>query len=158
MAGTNFTNLLDIPIVGVGFYRGFNAIVAVTTKLLVMGLVAFLIAMPTASSHVLTTLKTATLTVFAGWYIYLLAAFVVFNLVLVVLPVSGRVTLGSPSLPETHPTLQIQPRCLGFGGSRVDAAIASEILRVVEPMAAVRACRAESRCPDTVPRMSASIL
>ena len=105
MAGTNFTNLLDIPIVGVGFYRGFNAIVAVTTKLLVMGLVAFLIAMPTASSHVLTTLKTATLTVFAGWYIYLLAAFVVFNLVLVVLPVSGRVTLGPDTAVPEHSTM-----------------------------------------------------
>ena len=35
------------------------------------------------------------------------------------------------------------PRCLGFGGSRVDAAIASEILRVVEPMAIEAALEAE---------------
>jgi hypothetical protein len=35
------------------------------------------------------------------------------------------------------------PRCLGFGGSRVDAAIAAEILRVVEPMAIEAALEAE---------------
>jgi excisionase family DNA binding protein len=35
------------------------------------------------------------------------------------------------------------PRCLGFGGSRVDAAVAAEILRVVEPMAIEAALEAE---------------
>ncbi|RNI16903.1 hypothetical protein EB844_13540 [Paracoccus pantotrophus] len=35
------------------------------------------------------------------------------------------------------------PRCLSFGGSRVDAAIAQEILRVVEPMAVEAALEAE---------------
>ena len=35
------------------------------------------------------------------------------------------------------------PRCLGFGGSRVDAAIAAEIVRVVEPMAIEAALEAE---------------
>ena len=35
------------------------------------------------------------------------------------------------------------PRCLSFGGSRVDAAIAAEILRVVEPMAIEAALEAE---------------
>jgi excisionase family DNA binding protein len=35
------------------------------------------------------------------------------------------------------------PRCLSFGGSRADAAIAAEILRVVEPMAIEAALEAE---------------
>jgi excisionase family DNA binding protein len=35
------------------------------------------------------------------------------------------------------------PRCLGFGGPRVDAAVAGEILRVVEPMAIEAALEAE---------------
>lgn len=35
------------------------------------------------------------------------------------------------------------PRCLGFGGTRVDAALAAEILRVVEPMAIEAALEAE---------------
>jgi excisionase family DNA binding protein len=35
------------------------------------------------------------------------------------------------------------PRCLGFGGSRVDAAVAAELLRALEPMAVDAACEAE---------------
>lgn len=37
------------------------------------------------------------------------------------------------------------PRCLGFGGPRIDAAITEEILRVVEPMAIEAALEAERR-------------
>jgi hypothetical protein len=35
------------------------------------------------------------------------------------------------------------PRCLGFGGSRIDAAVAAELLRALEPMAIEAACEAE---------------
>jgi transposase len=38
-----------------------------------------------------------------------------------------------------------RPRCLGFGGSRVEAAIAREVLLVVEPMAIEAALEAERR-------------
>jgi excisionase family DNA binding protein len=37
------------------------------------------------------------------------------------------------------------PRCLTFGGSRIDAAIAEEVLRAVEPMAIEAALQAEQR-------------
>lgn len=43
---------------------------------------------------------------------------------------------GRPTYRCDRPNLMLGlPRCLSFGGSRADAAIASEILRVVEPMA-----------------------
>jgi excisionase family DNA binding protein len=43
-----------------------------------------------------------------------------------------------------RPNLMLgRPRCMGFGGPRVDAAIAREILRVVEPMAIEAALQAE---------------
>src|SRR4051812_27179467 len=38
-----------------------------------------------------------------------------------------------------------RPRCLGFGGSRIEAAIAREVLLVVEPMAVAAALEAERR-------------
>jgi hypothetical protein len=38
-----------------------------------------------------------------------------------------------------------RPRCLGFGGARIEAAIAREILLVVEPMAIEAALEAERR-------------
>lgn len=51
---------------------------------------------------------------------------------------------GRPTYRCERPNLMLgSPRCLGFGGSRVDATIASEILRVVEPMAIEAALEAE---------------
>lgn len=51
---------------------------------------------------------------------------------------------GRPTCRCDRPNLMLGlPRCLGFGGSRVDAAIAAEILRVVEPMAIEAALEAE---------------
>lgn len=42
------------------------------------------------------------------------------------------------------------PRCMSFGGSRVDAAIARELVRVVEPMAIDAALHAEQMHMDTL--------
>ena len=51
---------------------------------------------------------------------------------------------GRPTYRCDRPNLMLGlPRCLGFGGSRVDAAIAAEIVRVVEPMAIEAALEAE---------------
>ncbi len=51
---------------------------------------------------------------------------------------------GRPSYRCDRPNLMLGlQRCLGFGGSRVDAAIAAEILRAVEPMAIEAALEAE---------------
>ena len=51
---------------------------------------------------------------------------------------------GRPTYRCDRPNLMLGlPRCLGFGGSRVDAAITAEILRVVEPMAIEAAMEAE---------------
>ncbi|WP_287183429.1 zinc ribbon domain-containing protein [Rhodovulum sp.] len=51
---------------------------------------------------------------------------------------------GRPTYRCDRPNLMLGlPRCLGFGGSRVNAAIVSEILRVVEPMAIEAALEAE---------------
>src|SRR3954465_6547009 len=45
-----------------------------------------------------------------------------------------------------RPNLMLgRPRCLGFGGSRIEAAIAREVLLVVEPMAVEAALEAERR-------------
>lgn len=46
-----------------------------------------------------------------------------------------------------------EPRCIGFGGSRIDAAIAAEVLRVVQPAAveaAILAHREEAKKQDEV--------
>ena len=51
---------------------------------------------------------------------------------------------GRPVYRCDRPNLALGlPRCLSFGGSRVDAAVATEVLRVVEPMAIEAALEAE---------------
>ncbi len=51
---------------------------------------------------------------------------------------------GRPVYRCDRPNLMLGlPRCLGFGGARVDAAVAQEILRVVEPVAIEAALEAE---------------
>jgi len=51
---------------------------------------------------------------------------------------------GRPVYRCDRPNLMLGlPRCLGFGGSRIDAAIAAELLRALEPMAIEAALEAE---------------
>ncbi len=58
---------------------------------------------------------------------------------------AGR-PLGRPVYRCDRPNLLLGlPRCLGFGGRRVDAAVAAELLRVVAPMAIEAALEAERR-------------
>ena len=104
MTFDGMTTRLDIRTVDEGLYEGFNPVVAILTKLLIVALVAFLLAMPEASGRALEALKDFTLEAFAGWYIYLMAAFVIFCLTLVVLPFSGRVKLGHDSSVPDHST------------------------------------------------------
>ncbi|WP_366929097.1 recombinase family protein [Pandoraea sp.] len=44
----------------------------------------------------------------------------------------------------------LPPKCMSFGGSRIDAAIARELMRVVEPMAIEAALQAEQMYMDTL--------
>ena len=57
---------------------------------------------------------------------------------------------GRPVYRCDRPNLMLGlPRCLGFGGSRIDAAIAAELLRAVEPMAIEAALQAERMHMET---------
>ena len=57
---------------------------------------------------------------------------------------------GRPVYRCDRPNLMLGlPRCLGFGGSRIDAAIATELLQVVEPMAIEAALQAERMHMET---------
>ncbi|ANT62477.1 hypothetical protein AYJ57_18975 [Salipiger sp. CCB-MM3] len=100
-----------------GFYRGFNPVVSLSAKLLITLGTLFLLLAPEVSTTVLEALKRLTLTRFAGWYVYIMGGFVVFNLVLVCLPISGRITLGIPGVKPEHGTLSWLSMmfCAGIG-------------------------------------------
>jgi glycine betaine transporter len=111
------TALLEIRTITAGLYEGFNPIVAVVTKLLVALLVGLMILFPDGSGVVLDQLTSATIQYFANWYNLLLAAVLVFCLVLVVLPVSGRIVLGPDGSVPEHGTISWLSMmfCAGIG-------------------------------------------
>lgn len=106
---------LEIHTVGQGFYQGFNPVVAMATKTITLFLVALLVLLPGASGAAIGTLRT--LSLFGGWYIYLMAAFVFFCLLLVVLPSAGRIVLGPDGAIPEHSTLAwlCMMFCAGIG-------------------------------------------
>lgn len=87
---------LPIRIAASGFYKGFTKDVAITSKLLVGGLILWAVAFPTNASEVLGHLNGIILATFNYWYVYTLAFFVLTCLLLAILPSVGRMKLGRP--------------------------------------------------------------
>ncbi len=90
--------LTDLPIdtADSGFYKGFSQIVAVTSKLLIMGLVVWAVAFPEQSGAVLKSINAFILSSFGAWYIWTVALFILCCLGLAIWPTAGRLSLGLP--------------------------------------------------------------
>ncbi len=120
---------LNIRIVGNGIYEGFNPVVAMSAKLVIMVLVTVLVFMPELSGRMIETLKSVTLTMFAGWYIYLLAALLLVCAAIVALPFSGRVRLGPDESRPEHSTLSwlAMMFCAGIGSGSLAFAVSEPV-------------------------------
>ncbi len=90
--------LTDLPIktADSGFYRGFSVNVAVVSKIIISVLVVWCIFWPIQAGNVLGDWNGAILSAFAGWYIWVVAAFIIVCLGLAIWPTAGRMTLGLP--------------------------------------------------------------
>ncbi|OBY26690.1 BCCT family transporter [Leisingera sp. JC1] len=90
--------LTELPIktADKGFYEGFSIDVTVSSKLAVAGLVLWAVAFPDQASSVLAGLNSLILANFAAWYVYVMAAFVLASIGLVLWPAAGRLKLGQP--------------------------------------------------------------
>ncbi|MEX3015954.1 BCCT family transporter [Gymnodinialimonas hymeniacidonis] len=90
--------LTDLPIKTAesGFYRGFSVNVAVVSKIIISVLVVWCIFWPIQAGNVLGDWNGAILSAFAGWYIWVVAAFIIVCLGLAIWPTAGRMTLGLP--------------------------------------------------------------
>ncbi len=88
--------LTDLPIetADSGFYKGFSKIVAITSKLLIAGLVVWALAFPEQSGAVLNGINKFILASFAAWYIWAVAFFVIVCIGLSIWPTAGRLKLG----------------------------------------------------------------
>ena len=90
--------LTDLPIRTVhgGFYDGFSSMVAVPAKAIVTAFIVWAIAFPTAASETLGAANRTIIALFAPWYIYVVAAFLVACVILAVVPKYGRMVIGHP--------------------------------------------------------------
>lgn len=112
-----------------GFYRGFTRPVAFGAVMIITLLIAWIILWPTASAEMLNAAKTTALSIFRGWFLYCLGAFVAFSAVVAATPIAGKLRLGSD---EDQPSFSTgswlsMMFCCGIGGGIV-------IYAVAEPM------------------------
>jgi len=90
--------LLDLPIkiADSGFYNGFSRIVALSSKFLVGGLIAWALLFPEEAGAILNTMQSFILNQFAAWYVLVVAAFVITCLSLAIWPAAAKLKLGRP--------------------------------------------------------------
>ncbi|MDF1727198.1 MAG: BCCT family transporter [Sulfitobacter sp.] len=77
-----------------GFYNGFATSVAVPAKIIISIIVVWAIFWPVQSGLVLNSMNAIILEVFASWYIWVVASFIIVCLILALWPAAGRLNLG----------------------------------------------------------------
>jgi len=85
-----------ISIEKIGFYVGFNQVVALVPKLLVAALILWVGLSPSVAGEVLLSVQNWSTTNFGGWYIYVTAFYTVVCLALAIWPRTAHVKLGRP--------------------------------------------------------------
>ncbi len=84
-----------------GFYKGFNRVVAVIPKLLIIMLIAWVGFSPSSAGQVLLELQNWSTQTFGAWYIYVTAFYTLVCLGLCIWPRTAYVKLGRPDeIPE----------------------------------------------------------
>ena len=106
-----------IATVSTGIYRGFNLTVALGALTSVVTLSLWIILNPDGAIAALSLGKDLTLSIFRGWFVYAIGAFVVFCLCIALVPASGRIRLGADhETPEYSFTTWLSMMfCAGIG-------------------------------------------
>ncbi len=85
---------LDIPVVRQGFYKGFNSIVTLGSKLLIALLVIWAAVFSEQAGQVLGAVKNWSFANFGAWYLYVVALFILVCFLVAVIPSTGKIRLG----------------------------------------------------------------
>jgi len=92
---------LSIDVGQSGFYKGFNRFVSLGAKLSIALFIIWVAIAPKQAGAILASIQTATVNLFAGWYMYVTFFFVLVCLGLAIIPKSGKLRLGkSDERPE----------------------------------------------------------
>ncbi|MFT5572719.1 MAG: choline/carnitine/betaine transport [Cryomorphaceae bacterium] len=87
---------LSIETADSGFYQGFNKVVSITPKVLVIALIIWAGFFPESSGPALLTMQNWTTDVFGAWYMYVAALFMIATVLLAIIPKSAHTKLGLP--------------------------------------------------------------
>lgn len=112
-----------------GFYSGFNRPVALGSMSVVAALIIWILVLPDNATATLSWGKDGTLIMFRAWYVYALAAFVAFCLVIVCLPISARIRLGPDDVEPEYSTFSWLSMmfCAGIGAGVLIYAVAEPL-------------------------------
>ena len=92
---------LDISVSDSGFYKNFNKIVAVLSKITIALIVLWAAVFPEEAGKVLGTIKSWSFSNLNYYYTFAVAFFVIVCLVIAIYPKWGKIKLGDPSgVPE----------------------------------------------------------
>ena len=96
MQEPNSNSLVSIATSQSGFYEGFNKVVALSPKILILMLIGWVVLDPEGASKALLAIQNWSINSFGGWYIYVSAFYLLVCLGLSVWPKSGKIKLGRP--------------------------------------------------------------
>jgi choline/carnitine/betaine transport len=85
---------ISVNIAKSGFYQGFNKVVTITPKVLVLCLVAWVVLLPDQAKTVLSDLQYWTTSTYGSWYMVASAIFMISIILLAIIPSTGRIKLG----------------------------------------------------------------
>lgn len=92
---TSATNALPIKTAQAGFYKGFNRVVVIGAKVLILALIVWAATGPERAGAVLANLQYWSTSVFGGWYIYATTFYLLVCLSLALWPKTGKIKLGT---------------------------------------------------------------
>ena len=98
---TDQSNDLTIETAKSGFYKGFNQVVTIGSKVLILTLALWAMVLPEQAASALSSIKGVALGSFGAYYIYVMAMFAFVCIGLALIPKASRIKLGGPdSNPE----------------------------------------------------------
>ena len=97
---SSFTSF-EIHTADSGFYKGFNKVVTLTPKAIMLTMIVWTAAFPDQAAQVLSEIQVWSTTIFSRWYVYASATLMFGIILLALLPKTGRIKLGQESdIPE----------------------------------------------------------
>ncbi|MCG8619360.1 MAG: BCCT family transporter [Desulfobacterales bacterium] len=106
---------LDITLSEKGFYKGFNRIATIGSKIIIGLLVLWAVVFPEQAGALLLKIRGWSFEAFGPWYIYAMAFVVILCLTLAVVPSLGRVRLGGPDAKPEFATFSWFSMMFGAG-------------------------------------------